>query len=114
MIRGALVLLCLLAGPARADLTGTWCADQTIQIDATGVGFNEHTICNWDAPPAATGGVALTLTCRNVYPGADLGDPVVEQRVTAPTYLTIVRLSGDRLAAQFGDAPRGELYEKCD
>lgn len=73
MIRSVLPL-CLLPCVAVADLQdyhGTWCQQdgpQAIHVDAYGIGFNEHTVCEWKSGPfVATGGFTGVLNCHNVY-----------------------------------------------
>lgn len=117
-MRRAPVLLCLLAGPAAADVTGTWCGDETLHIDATGIGLNEHVICDWDAPPAPLGGSRLALDCRGVHSTGERdaqGREIFhETPAPDPVILTLVPLGPDRLAAQFGTEPTGAVYERCD
>ncbi len=61
---------------ASADywLYAEWCdanGEERMFVEATGVGFNEHTICQWTSGPPTGDQVVTTVSCANVYPNGD-------------------------------------------
>jgi hypothetical protein len=61
---------------ASADywLYAEWCdekGEERMYVEATGVGFNEHTICQWTAGPPTGDQVVTTVSCANIYPNGD-------------------------------------------
>ena len=51
-----------------------WCdgkSGERMFVEASGVGFNEHTICQWTSGPPSGDLVATTVSCANVYPNGD-------------------------------------------
>lgn len=58
------------AAGAASGVEGTWCsASEMLHIDAYGIGFNEHTVCEVENLPVAldaSGRWTSPVTCRNV------------------------------------------------
>lgn len=90
---------CLLMGamfvcsPVFADIApflGTHCGEaETIHLEPTGGGFNEHTICDFaDAPRIKARSIEVAMACRNVYVLDASTDPVTVQE-TDHTTLTL-------------------------
>jgi hypothetical protein len=79
--------VCMLIGgmsvssPALADIApflGAHCGEaETIYIEETSAGFNEHTICDYlAAPQTKSRSVEILMACRNVYVLDATTDPV--------------------------------------
>jgi hypothetical protein len=60
---------------------GARCSPQeVIYIEADGIGFNDHTICDWvDGPAVKTYSMQGMIACRNVYVLDMSTDPVTTQ-----------------------------------
>ena len=57
---------------ASADhwLYAEWCdakGEERMVVEASGVGFSEHTICQWTAGPPTGDTVVTTVSCASVY-----------------------------------------------
>lgn len=67
----------LAAGPATAAdwLDGVWCDGEDgglrLIIDPDGLGFYEHTICEWIEGRPRGARFATAIQCANVYPDSD-------------------------------------------
>ena len=51
-----------------------WCDEKNEErmfVEASGVGFNEHTICQWTSGPPTGDLVVTAVSCANVYPNGD-------------------------------------------
>lgn len=93
--------------------SGVWCEGrQTISIDDWGIGFNEHTVCEWRDPPDRHAVTWRTkLTCQNIYTDND-GNIVRGTDVTTPVYLAIT--DKDQLVVRVGLDSREIAYSRCD
>lgn len=70
----ALFVTVALAAPAAeaADhwLVGDFCSpngEERMIVEMSGLGFNEHTVCTWNAGPPSGDSVDVTAACANVY-----------------------------------------------
>lgn len=53
-----------------AKMLGVWCSEDEREIlywEKNSIGFNEHTICEFDAPLASGSHRTMTLACANIY-----------------------------------------------
>ncbi len=71
-MRAAALACGALAAPVAAagsGFEGVWCgARDTVFIDETGLGFNDHVLCDWRTPPGPDAGAwRTTLACRAVH-----------------------------------------------
>lgn len=95
------------AAPAWID--GEWCTrtQGLLFISEDGLGFNEHTICSWPAPPDEPPFISV-LYCANLYPDGD--------KITKGFHKTMtiaVEPEGPRsLRVTMGDSSL--IYERCD
>lgn len=51
-------------------LYAEWCdekGEERMVVEPTGVGFSEHTICQWTSGPPAGDQVATKISCASVY-----------------------------------------------
>lgn len=58
------------AGDKANWMQGSWCFQdnsETMHVDATGIGFNEHTVCTWSHAPDISRPYLAVLDCANVY-----------------------------------------------
>ena len=114
-IAAALACPSALAG---GGLHGSWCGDAlTLHLDATGIGMNEHTMCDASPLPADDAIYSAIIACKNVYPGAQKADgsfEVNEVPVDGPNMLTAMRVEGDRLAVLFEADGEAILLDRCD
>ena len=61
---------------ASADywLYAEWCdakGEERMSVEASGVGFSEHTICQWTSGPPTGDLVQTMVSCASVYPNGD-------------------------------------------
>lgn len=67
----AIVLSLPIATSATALEDGWWCSEsESMHVDAYGIGFNEHTICDVENLPVQMGAddrYTSAVACRNVY-----------------------------------------------
>ena len=116
-------LLAVLLAPtvlSAQTLHGTWCGGgETLHLDAFGVGANEQTICGASPPPPEAGVTyTATLSCKNVYPGAQNADgtfEVIEVPLeNGPTRITAMLTEGGQLSVLFDTASAAKLLDRCD
>jgi hypothetical protein len=110
----------LLAAPAAASesgISGAWCADnETMWIQETRIGFNDHTLCEVALPIALgeDGAYSTGLNCANVYVLSERADGTLETtEIPLPelTHLTLREQAGE-LLADFSE--QGQLvYARC-
>ena len=126
MIKGIAASI-VIAAPVSADpLWGEWCrindADmhETMYIDSVAIGFNEHTICDVDVPPALSDAAyASAMACRNVHVIGDLleegADPLTTHETPLPDIASVsIRLIGaDRAALRLNNMQRYEVFDRC-
>lgn len=94
----AVQVLSLPSPGAAQGLNGMWCTQQeTLHIDAYGIGFNEHTVCDVANLPVqmdATDGWASSVTCRNVHVVGQDADGTYQTHETPVEGLTQIALRG--------------------
>lgn len=62
------------AGSADYWLYAQWCdekGEERMSVEASGVGFSEHTICQWTAGPPKGDLVETAVQCASVYLNGD-------------------------------------------
>ena len=84
------VIIAALATPALAQsdpFLGTRCSEnETIYVETNGLGFNEHTICDWiGGPTIKSYSVHGTIACQNVYIVDESTDPITTQTIDEGT-----------------------------
>ena len=121
MIRLATVVA-LLALPhmawAGTWLDGVWCEEapsegpaERIFVDEFGIGFNEHTICDWSNPPTNESMYRTVLSCRNIH--LLDGEPVVTM-VHEDSEMRLVRIAADRISVRFDDNQPPVQFRRCN
>lgn len=100
----AAITLLIAAAPAAADdwFEGEWCdprAETRLLIDPHGVGFNEHTICEWTEGRPQGDAFETALSCANVYLHGEEVVRMDEQSVA----IAARRGPPDAIAASFAD-----------
>ena len=90
------------SSPALADITpflGTHCGEvEMIHLEATGGGFNEHTICDYVGEPRIKSrSVEIAMACRNVYVLDVSTDPVTVQETDHRTLILRMHRTADNL-----------------
>lgn len=112
----ATIVACLGAtacAAAAGDLwiEGAWCAEngERMFVTAEAMGFNEHTVCDWDRPPTDQTEYSARLACKNIYLN---GEEIVEafHRNVA---LTVRRLSEEDLEVAV-DAGPARVFSRCE
>ncbi len=95
-----------------AKMLGTWCSEDGREImywEKQTIAFNEHTICEFDAPKATGPNTIMTLECANIY---FMDDEIVrafeksvlfEANYTAP----------NRLSVTMDSNPTPTLFTRC-
>lgn len=111
----ALVAIQALALPATAiatGLDGEWCnaeADGILFWEEHALGFGEHTMCDWQEPPAGRDALSTMIHCASIYLN---GDEVVKMNPQSHRFNARL-LADDRLEIQFNDdAP--VTMTRCD
>ncbi|MBF9035652.1 hypothetical protein HKCCE2091_15495 [Rhodobacterales bacterium HKCCE2091] len=123
-MRALAVLLAAIPSAALAAdpdpaFVGTWCADSvTLHVEPSGIGVNEHTICDATLPiaPDESGRYASPLDCRNIHVLAVHGDGTTDTEeipVDHPSAVTLVDTGPDAMTAAFPEGPEIELT-RCD
>ena len=107
----------VLAGSAvaqEAPLAGNWCAPDDAQImfiEATTIGFNEHTICTPGDADALTGArIDTELDCKNIYFNNGKAVEAFPETVKITAELT----KDDALLVTLRDDPEPVLWKRCD
>lgn len=123
-MRGALALIACVASPALAadPLYGTWCGPQEVMfVDAGGILFNEHTVCDVMPSPALTHGIyEAGISCRNVYVIGDAleegAGPFTTREVPLPDITRIkIRAQGaDRVTMMLDTMEDPTTMDRCD
>jgi len=113
----ALVLAVSAVGPAvaqEAPLAGNWCAPEDAQImfiEATTIGFNEHTICTPGDADALTGArIDTQLDCKNIYFNNGKAVEAFPEAVDMTAELT----KEGALLVTLRDDPEPVLWKRCD
>jgi len=89
------------SSPALADIApflGTHCgANEMIHIEATGGGFNEHTICDYVADPhIKSRSIEVQMACRNVRVlDVSVDPPLIEETDHRDLILRLHRSAAD-------------------
>ncbi|TKT80224.1 hypothetical protein [Aquamicrobium sp. LC103] len=102
----AVVIIALLMGTlpaaAAAWLDGEWCdprKEERLLIDGYGLGFNEHTICEWSQGRPGGETFDTTASCANVYQNGDetvrMDERTVRLRAEGASVETIFVSVGD-------------------
>jgi hypothetical protein len=77
----ALCMMPMMAQAQAEGYLGTWCPQgpgPMMFFEETGLGFGDHTICDWKAgPDISDTGFSGLLTCRNVYVTGENADGTV-------------------------------------
>jgi hypothetical protein len=97
---------------SEAWLYGEWCeagGGERMLAEATGVGFNEHTICEWVAGPPGGGDVNTDISCANVY----AGDGKTVRTGAKLVKLRVERIDDASIAVRIDDAPPA-VFRRCD
>ena len=107
--------LVLLSSPALGQenpIIGTWCAvdvGETLYILADGIGFNEHTVCDAENPPA-DGDYATQISCRNVY----VADGEVVEAFAETMAFHAELTSSDALLVTLRNETEQVAFGRCD
>ncbi len=91
---------------------GTRCsANEDIHIEPDAIGFNEHTICDWqDAPTIKTYSLHGVIDCRNIYVTDASTDPVTTQTLDQGTrHLRLVLIDDIDMDVYLDRVPLGRF-----
>ena len=91
---------------------GTRCsAQEDIHIEPDGIGFNEHTICDWIAGPTVkTYSLHGVIACENVYILDASTDPVTTETLDAGTrHLRLVQIDNIDIDVYLDLVPLGRF-----
>jgi hypothetical protein len=86
--------------PALADIApflGAHCgANETIYIEDTGAGFNDHTVCDYlGAPSVKSRSIEVALACRNVHVLDVSTDPITVEETDHETLVLRMHRTAD-------------------
>ncbi len=113
-MRLAFAIALAAASPAAANepswLLGTWCGNlDVMRIDSSGIGFNEHTVCEWTAPPTPSRNYTTMLSCLNVQ-------VYDSERIALDPWkgmIDFMRITDDEMEAFFEGDPKPVIYTRC-
>lgn len=118
----AVLALCIGGGAAHANpMERAWCSQTgTMHIDAYGIGFNEHTICQLENLPVQMGPVetwSSAVACRNVHLVEIVEGErpeVIEMPVEGLTQITLRGIAGGTLVMSTDFHDEDIQFLPCD
>lgn len=89
-----------------AWLRGEWCSGdgERMIVERSGPGFNEHTMCEWLAPPQKGDRINVRISCANFY-----GEQKAFERIER---FRAVKTGPNSVSVRLG-AQRALAYAKC-
>lgn len=111
---GGIVIALCLSGTCFASepsVFGTWCSSEGdgMEIDATGLGNFEHTVCDWGKPQKETKTIDTEIHCRSVHMD---GSKIIETQ-KATYHFKARLLPADQLEVDYSDGRPPSMLQRC-
>ena len=108
---GLIAAACTPLSAQQSPLAGRWCAPtgEVLYLEPGSIGFNAHTICEWDGTLPREGALKAELACANIYMNGDVEVRAFERNIT----LSAEPEGKEGLRVQI-DEEQPALWRRCD